>query len=72
MVNDDCFVDIMVKMEQQMPTLEAILAEVDQYVESEKTYNEDMHIIDVTMPMLCSYLPIWWGQGPDNVSPTGG
>lgn len=55
-----------------MPTLEAILSEVDQFVESNKTYADDPHIIDVIMPMLCSYLPFWWSQGPDNVSPTGG
>ncbi|VEN56413.1 unnamed protein product, partial [Callosobruchus maculatus] len=64
--------DIMAKMESAMPTLETILSEVDQFVESEKTYNDAPHIIDVIMPMLCSYLPFWWSQGPDNVSPTGG
>lgn len=64
--------DIMYKMEQFMPTLESILSEVDQFVESNKTHNDDPHIIDVIMPMLCSYLPFWWSQGPDNVSPTGG
>lgn len=55
-----------------MPTLETILAEVDQFVESDKTYADAPHVIDVIMPMLCSYLPFWWSQGPDNVSPTGG
>ncbi|XP_071050495.1 ryanodine receptor isoform X2 [Onthophagus taurus] len=64
--------DIMVRMESSMPTLETILTEVDQFVDSELTYNEAMHIIDVIMPLLCSYLPFWWSQGPDNVSPTGG
>ncbi|XP_050555823.1 ryanodine receptor isoform X36 [Spodoptera frugiperda] len=64
--------DIMQKMEQCMPTLETILGEVDQFVESDKTYNEAPHIIDVVLPLLCSYLPFWWAQGPDNVTPTGG
>ncbi|XP_050093132.1 ryanodine receptor isoform X16 [Anopheles aquasalis] len=64
--------DIMTKMESYMPTLEAILAEVDQFVESEKTYQEAQHIIDVILPLLCSYLPFWWNQGPDNVSPQTG
>ncbi|KAF2882575.1 hypothetical protein ILUMI_23592 [Ignelater luminosus] len=64
--------DIMARMETSMPTLETVLNEVDQFVESEKTYADAPHIIDVIMPMLCSYLPFWWGQGPDNVSPTGG
>lgn len=64
--------DIMARMEGSMPTLEAILSEVDHFVDSDKTYADAPHIIDVIMPMLCSYLPFWWSQGPDNVSPTGG
>ncbi|XP_025830516.1 ryanodine receptor [Agrilus planipennis] len=64
--------DIMARMENIMPTLETVLSEVDQFIESEKTYTDTPHIIDVIMPMLCSYLPFWWSQGPDNVSPTGG
>ncbi|KAK4873043.1 hypothetical protein RN001_015072 [Aquatica leii] len=64
--------DIMARMETSMPTLETVLGEVDQFVDSDKTYADAPHIIDVIMPMLCSYLPFWWTQGPDNVSPTGG
>ncbi len=64
--------DIMVKMESSMPNLETILTEVDQFIESDKTYSDSPHIIDVIMPLLCSYLPFWWSQGPDNVSPTSG
>nr|BAA41471.1 ryanodine receptor homologue [Drosophila melanogaster] len=64
--------DIMVKMESCMPNLETILGEVDQFVESDKTYNDAPHIIDVILPLLCAYLPFWWSQGPDNVSPTSG
>ncbi|XP_017836906.1 ryanodine receptor isoform X16 [Drosophila busckii] len=64
--------DIMVKMESCMPNLETILSEVDQFVESDKTYNDAPHIIDVILPLLCAYLPFWWSQGPDNVSPTSG
>ncbi|XP_046400098.1 ryanodine receptor isoform X3 [Ischnura elegans] len=64
--------DVMAKMESSMPTLEGILTEVDQFVESDKVYTDMPHVIDVIMPMLCAYLPFWWSQGPDNVSPTGG
>lgn len=64
--------DILTRMESMMPTLDSILQEVDQFVESEKTYADAPHIIDVIMPMLCSYLPVWWNQGPDNVSLTAG
>lgn len=62
----------MARMENLMPTLEAVLSEVDQFVDSDKTHNEAPHIIDVIMPLLCSYLPFWWAQGPDNVSLTAG
>lgn len=64
--------DIMVRMESSMPNLESILQEVDQFVESDKTFNDAPQIIDVILPLLCSYLPFWWSQGPDNVSPTNG
>lgn len=64
--------DIMAKMEVSMPTLETILQEVDQFVDSDKTYTDAQHVIDVILPMLCSYLPFWWGQGPDNVNPQSG
>ncbi|KAE9543520.1 hypothetical protein AGLY_002320 [Aphis glycines] len=64
--------DIMSRMEGTMPTLETVLNEVDQFVESEKTYADAPHIIDVILPLLCSYLPYWWAQGPDNVALTTG
>lgn len=62
----------MSRMEGSMPTLEAVLNEVDQFIESDKTYADVPHIIDVVLPMLCSYLPFWWSQGPDNVALTTG
>lgn len=64
--------DILARMESTMPTLDAILAEVDQFVESDKTHSDAPHVINVIMPLLCSYLPFWWNQGPDNVSLTAG
>ncbi|XP_058809913.1 ryanodine receptor [Phymastichus coffea] len=64
--------DIMTRMESSMPTLESILGEVDQFVESEKSYVDAPHIVDVILPLLCAYLPFWWAQGPDNVNPTEG
>ena len=64
--------DVMARMEQSMPSLEAILSDVDAFVESDKTHTDSPHIIDVVLPLLCSYLPFWWSQGPDNVNPQGG
>ncbi|XP_023317849.1 ryanodine receptor isoform X1 [Trichogramma pretiosum] len=60
--------DIMSRMESSMPNLEAILGEVDQFVESDKTYADAPHVVDVILPLLCAYLPFWWAQGPDNVN----
>lgn len=67
-----CLADILARMESTMPTLDSILAEVDQFVESDKTHTDAPHVIDVIMPLLCSYLPVWWNQGPDNISLTAG
>lgn len=64
--------DVMARMEQSMPTLETILGLVEQFVDSDKTYSDSPHVIDVVLPLLCSYLPFWWAQGPDNVTPSGG
>lgn len=66
------FLDVMARMDASMPTLETILAQVEQFVDSEKTHADAPHIIAVILPMLCSYLPFWWSQGPDNVGPTAG
>lgn len=62
----------MARMESSMPTLEAVLGEVDQFVESGKSHSDAPHVIDVILPLLCSYLPVWWAQGPDNVNLTAG
>lgn len=58
----------MARLGGSIPTLDQILSEVEHFVESGKTYQEVPHIIDITLPLLCSYLPFWWGQGPDNVN----
>jgi ryanodine receptor 2 len=59
-------------MDASMPTMETILGQVEAFVDSEKTHVDAPNIIDVILPMLCSYLPFWWSQGPDNVGPTSG
>ncbi|XP_073986803.1 ryanodine receptor isoform X3 [Rhodnius prolixus] len=64
--------DVLARMESTMPTLDTILTEVDQFIESEKSHSTAPHVIDVILPMLCAYLPVWWNQGPDNISLTAG
>ena len=64
--------DVMSRLESNMPTLESLLGQVEQFVASEKSYQEVPFVIDVMLPMMCSYLPFWYAQGPDNQNPTGG
>ncbi|ODN01392.1 Ryanodine receptor 44F [Orchesella cincta] len=60
--------DVMSRLGSNIPGLDAIIQEVENYVDAGKTYNEMPHIIDITLPMLCSYLPYWWSHGPDNAT----
>ena len=34
------------------------------------SFAEFPHVIDVLLPFMCTYLPTWWSQGPDNADPT--
>ncbi|XP_066971322.1 ryanodine receptor isoform X24 [Macrobrachium rosenbergii] len=64
--------EIIVKMETAIPSLETLIKEVEKFVDEEGKHSDMPHIIDVILPMLCSYLPFWWNQGPDNVNPSEG
>ena len=50
---------------ENVANLESIVAEIENLADSGGNYNEAPHVIEVTLPMLCSYLPFWWLQGPD-------
>ncbi|KAL1472514.1 hypothetical protein MTO96_039268, partial [Rhipicephalus appendiculatus] len=63
---------VMATLESSMPTLEDLVGQVEKFVTGNGKYAEQPFIIDVMVPMLCSYLPFWWSQGPDNVNPTSG
>jgi ryanodine receptor 2 len=56
----------MARLGGNIPALDKMIASVESFVDSEKTYNDLPHILDISLPMLCSYLPFWWAQGPDN------
>ncbi|XP_055934795.1 ryanodine receptor-like isoform X1 [Argiope bruennichi] len=58
---------VMAEMEQSMPTIDDLMSQVEKFVATGK-YSETPAVIDVIIPMLCSYLPFWWSQGPDNVN----
>jgi len=58
--------DVMARLGGSIPTLDKMIQEVETFVDTEKTYNDLPHVLDISLPMLCSYLPFWWAQGPDN------
>ena len=66
------FSEIIVKMDTAIPSLEVIIKEVEKFVDDAVLHDASPHVIDVQLPMLCSYLPYWWNVGPDNVSPNQG
>lgn len=60
----------MSELSQNLPELEKIVDEIEDLAESGGKYAEAPHVIEVTLPMLCSYLPFWWTRGPDNEDST--
>lgn len=63
---------VMAELESSMPTLDDLMGQVDKFVTGGGKYSETPYVIEVMLPMLCSYLPFWWSQGPDNVNLTTG
>lgn len=39
------------------------MKEIGDLAESGARYTEMPHVIEVTLPMLCNYLPRWWERG---------
>ncbi|XP_069500422.1 ryanodine receptor 1 isoform X4 [Ambystoma mexicanum] len=50
-----------------IPDLDSLMKEIGSLAESGARYTEMPHVIEVTLPMLCNYLPRWWERGPENV-----
>lgn len=49
-----------------IPELEVLMKEIHDLAESGARYTEMPHVIEITLPMLCNYLPRWWERGPEN------
>lgn len=49
-----------------IPELEVLMKEISDLAESGARYTEMPHVIEITLPMLCNYLPRWWERGPEN------
>ncbi|XP_053408017.1 ryanodine receptor-like isoform X6 [Mercenaria mercenaria] len=56
--------EVMDLLADTLPPLEKIRDEIDHLAESGGKYMEAPHVIEVTLPMLCSYLPYWLQNGP--------
>ncbi|XP_041469245.1 ryanodine receptor 2-like isoform X1 [Lytechinus variegatus] len=59
--------DELIKLASGIPTLPAVVTEIDKMATSGAKYDQAPHVIEVILPMLCSYLNYWWQQGPDNI-----
>lgn len=49
-----------------IPELDVLLREIGHLAESGARYTEMPHVIEITLPMLCNYLPRWWERGVEN------
>ncbi|KAJ3591316.1 hypothetical protein NHX12_009262, partial [Muraenolepis orangiensis] len=49
-----------------IPQLEFLLKDIGDLAESGARYTEMPHVIEITLPMLCNYLPRWWERGLEN------
>ncbi|MFT7807285.1 ryanodine receptor 2 isoform X1 [Arapaima gigas] len=48
-----------------VPSLEKLLEEIMELAESGVRYTQMPHIMEVVLPMLCSYMSHWWEHGPE-------
>ncbi|XP_023662899.1 ryanodine receptor 1b isoform X3 [Paramormyrops kingsleyae] len=49
-----------------IPELNILMKEIGDLAESGARYTEMPHVIEITLPMLCNYLPRWWERGEEN------
>ncbi|EMP27125.1 Ryanodine receptor 2 [Chelonia mydas] len=50
----------------KIPSLEKLMEEIVELAESGIRYTQMPHIMEVILPMLCSYMSHWWEHGPEN------
>ncbi len=56
--------DVMNRLSKNLPSLPEIISEIGSLCESKGKYEQAPHIIEVLLPMVCSYLNNWWTYGP--------
>ncbi|XP_051500982.1 ryanodine receptor 3 [Myxocyprinus asiaticus] len=58
--------DTVDEMCPEMPHLDGLMKDISDISETGARYTEMPHVIEVILPMLCSYLSYWWAKGPEN------
>uniref|UniRef100_A0A8C4QC96 Ryanodine receptor 2b (cardiac) n=1 Tax=Eptatretus burgeri TaxID=7764 RepID=A0A8C4QC96_EPTBU len=53
---------------QEVPALEVLLQEIGLLAQSGASYDQMPHMVEVVLPMLCSYTSHWWDYGPQSPS----
>lgn len=48
-----------------LPSLEKALDEVEKLAGTGAGACHNIHVAEITLPMLCSYLSLWWYWGPE-------
>ncbi|XP_034425492.1 ryanodine receptor 2 isoform X10 [Hippoglossus hippoglossus] len=51
-----------------IPNLDKSLEEIMELAESGMRYTQMPHVMEVVLPMLCSYMSHWWEHGPESHS----
>ncbi|XP_041952430.1 ryanodine receptor 3 isoform X1 [Alosa sapidissima] len=60
--------DSVTEMCPDVPELDGLLKDISDLSESGARYSEMPQVIEVILPMLCTYLSTWWDKGPDDNS----
>ncbi|XP_038824388.1 ryanodine receptor 3-like [Salvelinus namaycush] len=61
--------DSVEEMCSEMPRLDRLLKDINDISESGARYTEMPQVIEVILPMLCTYLSYWWERGTENSAP---
>lgn len=49
----------------RLPSLEQALGDVKQLAGAGARQSRYIHVSEVTLPMLCTYMSLWWSWGPE-------
>ncbi len=61
--------DVMSKLGKNMPSLDALQDHLKELSESGQKHEDEPHITEVILPIVCNYLNYWWSYGPSAYEP---